>query len=183
MPASSGKILVAGVGNVLQGDDGFGVAVANLLMSRNDLPPIAKVIETGIGGMSLIQEVMLGYGLLVIVDAYERGGSPGQLYLLEPEVPDLSGLSLSEKRDYFADTHYATPIRVLSLLSHIDALPETIRIVGCEPQELEDLRIGLSPPVEAAVEKAAAMVLALIRQYQERGHAHCPAVNQSVRNQ
>lgn len=64
-----------------------------------------------------------------------------------------------ELRDYFADTHYATPLRALNLLDHIGDLPGTIRIFGCEPEELEDLRIGLSPAVAAAVEPAANRVI------------------------
>ncbi len=165
----SRKILIAGVGNVLHGDDGFGVAVANLLMKRCDVPASAKIIETGIGGMSLVQELMYGYGLLIILDAYKRGGTPGQLYQLEPVLPDLSGLTSSEKRDYFADTHYATPMRALGLLSHVAALPEMIRIIGCEPEEALDLRIGLSPPVQAAVEDAAVMAITLATLYHEDG--------------
>lgn len=153
------RILIAGVGNVLQGDDGFGVVVAHRLMERTDLSPAAKVIETGIGGMSLIQELMLGYDALIIVDAFRKGGAPGRLYLLEPELPDLSHLDAHALRDYFSDTHYATPMRALSLLSRIDSLPPTIRIVGCEPEALEDLKIGLSASASAAVDPAVKMIV------------------------
>jgi len=122
------KILVAGVGNVLQGDDGFGIELAHRLMEREDLSQSVKVIETGIGGMSLIQELMYGYNAIVILDAYKNNGTPGQLYLLEPVLPDMSDLSPHELRDYFSDTHYATPMRALNFLTHIDSLPETIRV-------------------------------------------------------
>lgn len=176
----SKKILIAGVGNVLHGDDGFGVVVANRLMNRADIPSSAKVIETGIGGMSLVQELMYGYGLLVILDAYKRGGKPGQLYQLEPVLPDLSGLSSGEKRDYFADTHYATPMRALGLLAHVAALPEMIRIIGCEPEDALDLRIGLSPPVQAAVEDAAAMAISMATRYQEHGRADVFAADETA---
>ncbi len=159
------KILVAGVGNVLQGDDGFGIELAHRLMEREDLSQSVKVIETGIGGMSLIQELMYGYNAIVILDAYKNNGTPGQLYLLEPVLPDMSDLSPHELRDYFSDTHYATPMRALNFLTHIDSLPETIRIIGCEPEELDDFRIGLSPPVAAAIEEAMQMVLAWIDSY------------------
>jgi len=169
MSKASKKVLVAGVGNVLHGDDGFGVAVAKHLMSRTDIPASTKVIETGIGGMSLVQEMMYGYGLLILLDAYRKGGRPGQVYVLEPVLPDLGGLGPSAKRDYFADTHYATPMRALSLLAHVSALPETIRIIGCEPEEVQDLRIGLSPPVQGAVKHAAALALSLAARYQEQG--------------
>ena len=159
------KILVAGVGNVLQGDDGFGIELAHRLMEREDLSQSVKVIETGIGGMSLIQELMYGYNAIVILDAYKNNGTPGQLYLLEPVLPDMSDLSPHELRDYFSDTHYATPMRALNFLTHIDRLPETIRIIGCEPEELDDFRIGLSLPVAAAIEEAMQMVLTWIDSY------------------
>ena len=159
------NILVAGVGNVLRGDDGFGIELAHRLMEREDLSQIVKVIETGIGGMSLIQELMYGYNAVVILDAYKNNGSPGHLYMLEPVFPDMSNLSLHELRDYFSDTHYATPMRALNFLTHIDRLPETIRIIGCEPEEIDDFRIGLSPPVAAAIEEAMQMVLTWIDDY------------------
>ena len=159
------KILVAGVGNVLRGDDGFGIELAHRLMKREDLSQIVKVIETGIGGMSLIQELMYGYKAVLILDAYKNNGNPGHLYMLEPVFPDMSNLSLHELRDYFSDTHYATPMRALNFLTHIDRLPETIRIIGCEPEEIDDLRIGLSPPVAAAIEEAMQMVLTWIDDY------------------
>lgn len=163
---STPDILIAGVGNVLQGDDGFGIEVANRLMKRTDLPGSVNVIETGIGGMSLVQELMDGYRALILLDAYTKGGTPGQLYMLEPVLPDLSQMNIHEKRDYFADTHYATPIRALSLLEHVSSLPQTIRIIGCEPVELDDLHIGLSPAVADAVDGAVAMAVDWVQQYQ-----------------
>ena len=159
------KILIAGVGNVLQGDDGFGIELANSLMERTDLPQSVKIIETGIGGMSLIQELMYGYDALVILDAYKNNQAPGHLYMLEPVFPDMSDLTIHELRDYFSDTHYATPIRALNFLAHIDRLPDTIRIIGCEPEELDDLKIGLSPPVAAAIEEAMQMILTWLNDY------------------
>lgn len=163
------RVLIAGVGNVLLGDDGFGVEVANRLAAHPDIPAWVRVIETGIGGMSLIQELMSGYEALIVVDAYARGGEPGQLYLLEPVLPDLSDLAPSQLRDYFADTHYATPIRALSLLAQVAEPPRTLRILGCEPVELDDMKIGLSPAVESAVGKAVAMVFDLLAGYSEHG--------------
>ncbi len=162
---SDKKILIAGVGNVLQGDDGFGIELAHRLMQRDDLPPTVKVIETGIGGMSLIQELMYGYDALVIMDAYKNNHDPGHLYMLEPLFPDMSDLSIHELRDYFSDTHYATPIRALNFLAHIDSLPDTIRIIGCEPEELDGLKIGLSPPVAEALDEALEMILKWLDEY------------------
>ena len=83
------RVLVAGIGNVLHGDDGFGVAVAQRLAQRPDLPPNVKVVETGIGGISLVQELFDGYDVLLMVDAVDRRGAPGQIFLLETQVQDL----------------------------------------------------------------------------------------------
>ena len=159
MTQSTCQILVVGVGNVLQGDDGFGVELANRLMERTDIPEAVKIIETGIGGMTIVQELMLGYQALLILDAYKNKGQPGQLYLLEPVIPDLSHLKPHELRDYFSDTHYATPMRALNLLSRVGELPETINIVGCEPEQIDDMKLGLSEAVSKAVPKAEIMAI------------------------
>ena len=171
MPGMSRKMLIAGVGNILLGDDGFGVELANRLMKSSDIldsdEASVTIIETGIGGMPLVQELMYGYDVLILLDAYTKGGIPGQVYLLEPLVPDLKELDIHQKRDYFADTHYATPFRALALLTQVSTLPEVIRIVGCEPEELDDMKIGLSPAVAAGVDKAFDMVLDLVRTFQK----------------
>ena len=150
------KILIVGVGNVLHGDDGFGVQLAWRL-AREKFPPGVKVMETGIGGMSIVQELMTGYAAVLLLDAHQSGGQHGELRLLQPVLPDLSGLDPHALRDYFADTHYATPIRALSLLEHMGRLPPEIAIIGCEPVEHEELCIGLSAPVAAALDPAVRM--------------------------
>ena len=152
------RILVAGVGNVLYGDDGFGVELAWRLAKR-ELPSGVKVIETGIGGMSLVQELMLGYDAVLLLDAHRSGGAPGTVRLLEPTLPDLSALDAHQRRDYFADTHYATPMRALSLLEHLGHLPRRIAVIGCEPSLQEGLQIGLSTSVSAALVRAEALAV------------------------
>lgn len=156
MSSAIPKILIVGVGNVLRGDDGFGVEVAWRL-AKETLPPSVNVMETGIGGMSIVQELMTGYDALLLIDAHQSGGPAGELRLLQPVLPDLSGLDVHAKRDYFADTHYATPIRALSLLENMGRLPPRIAIIGCEPLEYEVLRIGLSALVAEAVNRAVWM--------------------------
>ena len=153
------RILVAGVGNMLHGDDGFGVELAWRLAKRS-LPDGVKVIETGIGGMSLVQELMLGYDAVLLLDAHDSGGVPGTVRLLEPTLPDLSALDSHQLRDYFADTHYATPMRALSLLERLGHLPRKVAVIGCEPTpQLEGLAIGLSAPVADALDAAEAMAV------------------------
>jgi hydrogenase maturation protease len=146
-------VLVAGVGNVLHGDDGFGVELAWRL-ERRPWPAGVKVIETGIGGMSLVQEAMHGWNSLLLLDAHASGGAQGTVRLLEPALPDLSALDPHALRDYFADTHYATPMRALALLERLGRLPRRIAVIGCEPAEHEGLRIGLSAAVAAALDAA-----------------------------
>ena len=68
------RVLVAGVGNMLRRDDGFGPAVAASLAG---LPPGVAVVETGIGGVALLQELLSGYDGLILIDAVDRGAAPG----------------------------------------------------------------------------------------------------------
>lgn len=157
---AAGRVLVAGIGNVLRGDDGFGIAVIAALQDRPDaLPDSVRVIEVGIGGIGLIQELLDGYDRLVLVDAVERGGAPGTLYVLEPEVPDVAALTPEERRVRAADMHDMVPSRALVLAAALDVLPPFVRIVGCQPAETEELRTALSPPVAAAVPRAVEAVV------------------------
>ena len=168
------RILIAGVGNVLQGDDGFGVQLAWRLAKRS-LPAGVKVIETGIGGMSLVQELMLGYDAVLLLDAHQDGGTPGTLRLLEPVLPDLSGLDPHQLRDYFADTHYATPMRALALLARIGHLPRSVAVIGCEPTPLEAMALELSAPVAAALGQAEAMAVEWVERHAVKSDLQPPA--------
>lgn len=174
------KILVAGVGNVLNGDDGFGVELAWRLAKR-DLPAGVKVIETGIGGMSLVQELMQGYDAVLLLDAHQAGGPPGTLRLLEPTLPDLSGLDPHQLRDYFADTHYATPLRALALSSRLGCLPPLVAVIGCEPAETEALQTRLSPAVAAALDGAEIMVIEWLSRIQPASHGKDPLANEDFK--
>ena len=140
------RILVAGVGNVLRGDDGFGPAVVERL---GQLPAGVEVVETGIGGIALLQELMAGCDGLVLVDALDHGEAPGTVFMLEPVVEDGK---------HVADVHLANPERVLAMAKSMGVLPERVRIVGCQAAETDELGEGLSPEVERAVELAAARV-------------------------
>ncbi|HWC27107.1 MAG TPA: hydrogenase maturation protease [Solirubrobacteraceae bacterium] len=132
-------MLVAGVGNVLRGDDGFGPAVTELL---NELPPGAEVVETGTGGIALLQELMVGCSGLILVDAVDRGALPGTLFMIEPEV---------DHAVHVPDVHLANPARVLSMAKTIGVLPDRVVIIGCQPADTEELCQGLSPPVQRAL--------------------------------
>jgi hydrogenase maturation protease len=157
------KVLVVGVGNVLQGDDGFGVRVAERLAGRTDLPPGVKVMEVGIGGMTLVQELFDGYDTLIVVDAVDRGGEPGTTYLLEAEVPNLAEMPPEERENFLADMHLATPSRAFVMSRALGVLPSSVYILGCQPAVIDDLVLGLSEPVEQAVEPSVERLVREIR--------------------
>jgi hydrogenase maturation protease len=144
------RILVAGVGNVLRGDDGFGPAVVARL---GQLPAGVDAVETGIGGVALLQEILAGCDGLVLIDAVDRGAAPGTLFELAPEVGEAT---------HVADVHLANPDRVLSIAKSMGALPARVRIVGCQPAEVDTLWEDLSPAVEAAVGRALGVVRRIV---------------------
>ena len=150
--SNSKRVLVVGVGNVLHGDDGFGVEVAQRLARRTDLPPGVTVLEVGIGGMTMVQELFNGYSALLVVDAVDRGGAPGTTYLLEAQVPDLGEMPFEQRQDALSDMHLATPSRAFVLAKALGVLPPLVYILGCQPFSIEEMTIGLSEPVERAVE-------------------------------
>jgi hydrogenase maturation protease len=145
------RILVAAVGNVLRRDDGFGAAVAAYLRW---LPPGVEVIETGIGGIALLQELLGGWDGLVLIDAVDRGAEPGTVFVIEPEVGEA---------EHVADVHLANPDRVLTHAKTLGCLPPRVRIIGCQPAEVDQLDERLTPRVEGAVAVAAAKVEEIVR--------------------
>ncbi len=156
---------MAGMGNVLHGDDGFGIEVARRLQRHPELPPEVSVVEVGIGGVPLVQDLLDGYEMLVIVDAVSKGKPPGTLVTLTPQVPDLSGTPWEEVGELLGDPHTTNPSRVLLIARALGALPDRVVIVGCEPQTYEELGLELSPPVTAAVPLAVDRVIALAREW------------------
>jgi hydrogenase maturation protease len=153
-----GRVLVACVGNVLRGDDGFAQAVEQRLVAAGPLPPGVDLIETGIGGMGIIQQLMRGYDTLIVVDAVDHGAAPGTLFVLEPEVSDPATLPVDEWRERFSNLHLAEPARVFLLARALGVLPPRVLLVGCQPLASEEFSQTLSPPVAAAVDLAARRV-------------------------
>ena len=152
------KVLVAGVGNKLRADDAFGVEVANRLMAM-DLPEGVKVVETGIGGIALVQELQEGYDALVVIDAVDRGRPPGHVMLILLDVPHVDDMEWGERYDFLADVHLATPERALIMSKALGVLPDDTLMVGCQPVDAETPGIPMSPEVTAAVEVAVKEVV------------------------
>jgi hydrogenase maturation protease len=160
------KILVAGMGNVLRGDDGFGVRVVEELSKSIPHADDVDLYEAGIGGIGLVQELMNGYEALIVVDAVERDAEPGTVFVLTPkDQPEMDDLALHRS---MVDMHYADPAKVLQLARALNVCPPLVFIVGCQPEYVEDAIEGLRPPVERAVPQAVRQVLSLIHELRTR---------------
>ena len=164
------RILVAGVGNVLRANDAFGVEVARRMESM-ELPRGVKVVETGIAGMSLVQELQDGWDALVVLDAVDLGRPPGQVMMILPDVIDVHALSLEERMDMLADMHLATPERVFMLSKALNILPDKLMMIGCQPEDAETPGKDMSAPVTAAVEIAIREVLRYVGELHEAAEA------------
>ncbi|MFD0275231.1 hydrogenase maturation protease [Kitasatospora sp. NPDC127111] len=151
---TAGRVLVAGVGNIFLGDDGFGVETVRRLREHR-LPEDVDVVDVGVRGVHLAYQLLDGYRMLVLVDATARGSAPGTVHLIEPDAGPVEAPAL--------DGHRMGPDAVLGLLGTLAAgtggsPPGRVLVVGCEPESLEE-GIGLSAPVAAAVEEAVRLVL------------------------
>lgn len=143
----SDRVLVAGIGNLLRGDDGFGVEVATRLLTRT-WPEGVEVGEFGIRGVHLAYRLLDGYRALVLVDAVPMGERPGTLAVLETAVGPPGG-----EGDRVVDAHAMSPDVVLATLAQLGGTLERVYVVGCQPADVED-GIGLTPEVAAAVDGA-----------------------------
>jgi hydrogenase maturation protease len=161
------RILVAGIGNIFLGDDGFGCEVAQRLAGLN-LPSCARVVDFGIRGFDLAYALLDTYEIIILVDATPRGGQPGTLYIIEPDLKALDRLGAQEM---MVETHGMNPMRVLGLAKSMGGDLKRILIVGCEPVTTgpEEGQIGLSEPVSAAVDEAIVMIESLIAKSLDSG--------------
>jgi hydrogenase maturation protease len=152
------RILVAGIGNVFLGDDAFGVEVVRRLAGR-ELPGGIEVADFGIRGIDLMYALGEGYEVAVFVDAVPRGGAPGTLYVIEPELEDGTVM---------LDAHGMDPVKVLALARDLGSVPDRVLVVGCEPGAIpvegdeEEIVGELSEPVRAAVDEAVTLVEELL---------------------
>ena len=155
------RVLVAGVGNIFLGDDGFGVEVVRRLAER-EMPEGVEVKDFGIRGMDLAYALQEDYEVVVFVDAVPRGEEPGTVYLIEPEIEDDGEVSL--------DTHGMDPVKVIKLSRALGAEPTRTLVVGCEPrvvlsgEDYDDMLMELSEPVQAAVGEAVKLIESLVEE-------------------
>jgi hydrogenase maturation protease len=152
------RVLVAGIGNVFLGDDGWGVALADRL-ARRELPAGVEVVDYGIRGLDLAYAMADGgYDAVVLLDAAPRGEVPGTLYVIEPEI---------DRADVVIDAHGMDPVKVLALVHGIGGEPPRTLVVGCEPAnrlgaDAEEFVAELSEPVRAVLSDAERLVESLL---------------------
>ncbi|MGA9543816.1 MAG: hydrogenase maturation protease [Candidatus Sulfotelmatobacter sp.] len=153
-------ILVAGIGNIFLGDDAFGVEVVRRLANAT-LPEAVRVADFGIRGFDLAYALQDGYETTILVDACPHGEAPGTLYVIEP---DLKALDDPETPQAVIEAHAMNPVSVLRMARAMNIEIKGILVVGCEPETLggDEGRMGLSAPVQAAVEEAVRLVKSLI---------------------
>jgi hydrogenase maturation protease len=153
------RVLVAGVGNIFFGDDAFGCEVARALSTRPQ-PDDVVVRDFGIRTLDLSYALLDGVERLILIDAMARGGAPGTLYVLAPEMPTAPASGA-------LGGHGVTAEQVVSTALALGAAPPALRVVGCEPfalgSELEPLS-ALSPAVRAAVPRAVELVEGLLEE-------------------
>ncbi|MBA3892133.1 MAG: hydrogenase maturation protease [Gemmatimonadales bacterium] len=160
MARGAPRILVAGIGNVFLGDDGFGVVVAQALVERR-WPPGVTVREFGIRGIDLAYALQNGYDAAILIDAMPRGEAPGTLFVLEPELDDAAPPTV--------ETHGMDPVRVLHLVRGLGGEPPRTLVVGCEPEQFPEdhdptaIITRLSAPVQTAVAGAVRLVEKLVQ--------------------
>lgn len=143
------RILVAGIGNIFLGDDGFGSEVVRHATIPHDDPSV-RVTDYGIRGMHLAYDLLDEWDTLVLVDAVPSRGSPGRLHVFQADhesQPAPTGL----------DAHSMDPAAVFAGLRALGGSPPYTVVVGCEAGSVEE-GIGLTEPVAKAVPRAVRAV-------------------------
>lgn len=164
------SILVAGIGNIFLGDDAFGVEVVKRLATRT-LPEGVRVSDFGIRGFDLVFALQDGYETTILVDACPRGEQPGTVFVLEPDVD-----AFGSGRDVVMEAHGMNPVNVIRMAKAMNVPLKQILVVGCEPETLggPEGHMGLSRPVEAALEGAVCVIEELVHkilmEQQQRDH-------------
>lgn len=169
-PQSQASILIAGIGNIFLGDDGFGCEVAQRLLRREtrQYPTGVEVVDFGIRGVELAYTLLDSYDTLILIDTVARGGAPGTLYLLEIDQPQQTPEHGTEAGRIALDAHSMDPVKMLAFARTLGAQPGCTLLVGCEPSPLDtqaddfDIHPGLSQPIEAAISEAIQLIDTLV---------------------
>jgi hydrogenase maturation protease len=159
-PVQKPSILIAGIGNIFLGDDAFGVEVVRRMAGLN-LPESVRVSDFGIRGFDLAYALQDGYETTILLDACPHGEAPGTLYVIEPDVKALDDAENSQAP---VEAHAMNPMNVLRMARAMNIEVKNVLLVGCEPETLggEEGQMGLSAPVDGAVDEAVKLVESLV---------------------
>ena len=145
------QITILGIGNILLTDEGFGVRVIEKLFDDYEFPDNVAVVEGGVLGIHLLGTLSKA-DHLIVVDAVKNKQPPGTLYRLEKdELPERILMKNSLHQTDFLET--------LTLCQMIDKSPETIVVLGAEPEDIETHSVDLTPVVAARLDDTVALVL------------------------
>ncbi|RME89068.1 MAG: HyaD/HybD family hydrogenase maturation endopeptidase [Anaerolineae bacterium] len=150
--------LLLGVGNRILSDEGVGIHVIERLMARYEFPEEVLVLDGGTLGLDLLY-YLEGVENLLLVDAVQNGGEPGNLSRLEgDDVPAFMSIKMSPHHIGIPDMLFAAKLK--------DIYPKNVVLLGVQPERLE-VGLELSPAVEAQVET---LIEQVIEQLKEWGH-------------
>jgi hydrogenase maturation protease len=168
------RILVAGIGNIFLGDDGFGSEVVrNAEIPQDD--PSVRVIDYGIRGMHLAYDLLEEWDTLILVDAVPSRGSPGTLHVFQAEhEADHEANDESGSAATGVDGHSMDPAAVFASLRALGGSPPYTVVIGCEAGSVEE-GMGLTEPVAKAVPRAARAVEEIVAALQTSVTARAPA--------
>ena len=150
------RALVLGIGNLLIGDEGVGCMTAAELSRRYTLPPTVECVDGGTAGFELLS-LMDGRDQVILIDALRNDMEPGTVVMVEGEhVP----------RAFLARTtpHQLGICDVLAAAQLTETMPQHLTLYGIEPKRME-VGIGLTPEVQAGMEKIISAVVDQLRHY------------------
>jgi len=156
----SPTLLIAGIGNIFMGDDAFGVEVVRRFGGR-ELPRGVRVADFGIRGLDLAYALIDRADVTILVDACPKGGAPGDLYVIEPEIEAQAGAA----ECVMLDAHGMNPMSVIRAAQMMGGPLGKILLLGCEPLTPgpEQGHMGLSDPVAQAVDRAIPLLESLVQ--------------------
>ena len=143
------KVLILGVGNILLGDDGFGVHLVHSL-AEETFPPNVRILEAGVVGHQMIP-LFREMDRLIVIDAVQAGDAPGSIFRFAPEDMEF-------RSERMVSLHQIGLIDVLRMAEWTGGRPETV-IIGVQPKNVSSWSLELSEEVHAAIPKVKALIL------------------------
>jgi len=141
-----GRILIAGLGDKLRGDDGLGPFVIEKLR-KEKLPKDVETEDFGSGVFALLNKIEL-YEEIIIVDSIKKSGNPGEIHKIK----------LSDLKDGKITNIHEAKIDSIILVAKELGAKTKILIVGCEPKSMR-YEVGLSEEVKRAIPKLINLII------------------------